>query len=202
MVSEKIKQEELPSTLLDQIMVEVDLDHRYVRLTTQLEDCVAFLSFFLSSTSRMNGDTKLCTFIVEAMLVGADVWKEISCASVDREVCLKHLKSLISGMDERQNGAFHKLNDKYRAPLPKEHLEALKGFVKQAADVGLVVEVMRDMMDMLTSPMSTAPELKNNLYNIGRGDELYDMEWYVEGFPDDIKVESILEAYKAIKSMI
>jgi hypothetical protein len=184
-------------------MVEVDLDHRYQRLTKQLEDCVAFLTFFLSSTSRMNGDTKLSAFIQEAMLVSTDVWREVSCATIDREVCLRHLKSLINGMDERQNGGeFYKLDAKYREPLPQDGADALREFVKRAEDVGLVTEVLKEMMDMLSSPMSTAPSVKENLYYVGRGDELYGCAWYESHFPSTIRIESILETYRTIKSLL
>jgi hypothetical protein len=181
-------------------MVEIDLDHRYVRLTQQLEDCVAFLSFFLGSTSRMSGDTKLSSFIQEAMLVSPEFWREVSCPTIDREVYLRHLKSLINGMDERQNGAFHKLDMKYRAPLGSQFIEPLKNFVKRAENLPLVLEALVDMMSILTSPMATYPTVKDNLPE--RLGDLYDCDWYMNFFPADIPVEAILETYKALKSMI
>lgn len=197
-VSDKIKQEELPSSILDQIMTEVDTDDRYTRLMTQLEDCVAFLTFFLSSTSRMNGDTKLSTFIVDAMLVAPEVWREVSCATIDREVLLKHLKSLLTGMDERQNGAFHSLDDKYRKPLSAQGVEALKQFLKKAGDMSLLLETMKDLMLLFVSPMATAATLKENL--IAREMDLADCDWFVEYFPSEqVPIECMLEAYKVLK---
>jgi hypothetical protein len=203
LVAEKIKQVELPALLLDQIMVEVDLDLRYLRLMKQLEDCVAFLNSFLSSTSSMNGETKLCSFIVEAMLVSPQAWKEISCASIDREVCLKHIKSLITGMDERQNGGeFYKLDSKYREQLSPEHVELLKLLVHKADNITLVLQALKDMMDMLSSPLYTAPSLKANLYYVGSGDELAGCAWYDQYFPESIGIENILETFRAINNML
>ena len=188
---------------ISQILVEVDLHQRYTELVKQLEDCIAFLLFFLSSSARMSGDTKLSVFITEAMLVSPATWAEVTSSSIDKEVCLKHLKSLVTGLDERQHGGeFYKLKSQYKEKLSPEQIEQLRVCVPHSDNTPLLLDTLREMIAMLSSgPLATNPDLKSNLYNVGDGYDLSTMRWFTQYFPESISIRAVYHTYVALKSL-
>ena len=181
----------------------MDLHQRYTELVTQLEDCIAFLLFFLSSSARMSGDTKLSSFITEAMLVSPVAWAAVSSNSIDKEVCLKHLKSLVNGLDERQHGGeFYKLKTQYKEKLTVDQMEQLRVCVQHAENLPLLLDTLREMMEMLSSgPIATNPDLKSNLYNVGDGYDLSTMRWFTSHFPETISIRAVYHTYLTLKSI-
>ncbi|CAK9251647.1 unnamed protein product [Sphagnum jensenii] len=82
MLGQKIKQEDLVPSLLDQIWREVDTEDRLTMLTSQLEDCVAFIST-AGSKSQISGDTKLTSFLIEILMIDPAKWAEIGCPTIN-----------------------------------------------------------------------------------------------------------------------
>lgn len=92
-LSNRIKQKQLPSTTLDQIWVEVDIDHRRSILTSQLEDCVTFLAnSSAASGAELDGETKLEAYLLNTLLLDEKKWAEMKCPTLCSQVKLCHLK--------------------------------------------------------------------------------------------------------------
>ena len=82
-LNKRIKQQPLSDTLLDQIWSEVDIDHRRALLTSQLEDCVTFLSNSSSGGgSALDGETKLESYLLNTLLLDQQKWDEMKCTSL------------------------------------------------------------------------------------------------------------------------
>ena len=82
-LNKRIKQQPLSDVLLDQIWSEVDIDHRRALLTSQLEDCVTFLSNSSSGGgSALDGETKLEAYLLNTLLLDQQKWDEMKCNSL------------------------------------------------------------------------------------------------------------------------
>ena len=89
----RIKQKPLPNTVLDQIWIEVDIDHRRALLTSQLEDCVTFLASSSSAGgAELDGETKLESYLLNTLLLDEKKWAEMKCPTLCSQVKLCHLK--------------------------------------------------------------------------------------------------------------
>lgn len=200
-LGQKIPQVELPPSILDQIWNEVDTVHRLALLTTQLEDSVAFIS---SSTGRtqINGDTKLNAFIQEILMIDASKWGDISCATLNTSVQLRHLKSLMHGLQEKASGdLFGTLDRKFKKPLSPQDRETCLKCGRNAKDLNILVNTLKEfLLKLMEVGLSFDPYIKKNLQYVGDG-RLADYDWFIEEFPEDLKNENALEVYQLFKTM-
>ncbi len=117
-----------------QLWNEIDTEHRYLLLQSQLEDCISFISSVGGGDRVLSGDTKLSSFILDLMLIDPAKWMEMSTATLVNAVYLRHIKSVVEGLKDRQRGSdgLEEVDAKYRQPLTASQVEALRRCVTGA----------------------------------------------------------------------
>jgi hypothetical protein len=203
MLGQKIKQEELLPSVLDQLWIEIDTEHRLSLLMTQLEDCVSFISS-ASGRSQINGDTKLSSFLTDVLMIDSQKWADISCPTMITYVCLKHIKSVINGLNERKHGGnlFYNLPAKFKKSLTTEQTNRLIQCVKHAKDLKILVNALHDLLMKLNESGLTFEEfIFYNLPYVGDG-QLDGCDWYQEWFPKDLTLDYTYETYYLLKRSI
>ena len=82
-LNKRIKQQPLTEATLDEIWREVDFEYRRALLTSQLEDCVTFLSNSSSGGgAALDGETKLEAYLLNTLLLDQQKWDEMKCTSL------------------------------------------------------------------------------------------------------------------------
>lgn len=199
-LTSRIKQKKLAPTVLDQIWSEVDIEHRLVMLTAQLEDCISFLTSAGGSAS-LDGEMKLETYLLHTLLLDPAKWAEMSCPTICSQVRLCHLKSLLDGIEERRSGG-DPLKDimpsRFRVPLT----DKLSKQLRQAVDAVHSLEVVSATTDTLLQCLL-------NYFNTEAG-SMYGstlaeyLEWAgadAEWFPKDISLQYAYHTYHLLKSL-
>jgi hypothetical protein len=202
-LSQRIAQEDLPPSVLDQIWEEIDTETRLLMLEQQLEECVAFIGS-AGSAGRLNGDTKLASFVLDTLLIDESRWAEMACPTVTNAVCLRHIKAVINGINERKNSGdvFHDLPSMYREELSEAQLEALRKCAQSAGNLQMLVTALFDFIMMLkTASYNFDAYIFANLFDIGDG-SLYDEQWYHDSFPRDIMNTQSYATYTALRGML
>ena len=108
-----------------------------------------FLTSAGSSAWKLDGDTKLQTFVLEISLLDAAVWDEMACPTINSSVCLKHLKSLQRGIRrrEREDCLFPDMDmADYGAPLTADQEQQLRRCARQATQLSVLVDAMEDFI--------------------------------------------------------
>jgi hypothetical protein len=152
----------------------------------------------------MSGDTKLCAFILDILMIDSTKWTEVSCPTLNTSVCLKHLKSVMNGLYERQHGgnAFHDLAEKFKKPLTSIQVDSLKRCGQRAKDLTILVNTLKDfLLKLQESSLVFEEYIKFNLPYIGDG-LLDGCDWFEEFFPADLKLESTYETYLLLKGLL
>lgn len=202
----RIKQEELSKSTVDQIWTEIDTEQRLILMSSLLQDSVTFVSSTndKSGMPGINGDVKFHLFLKDVMLIDDEKLDAIDCSTLQSSVCMKHLKSLMYGLVERQHDGnlFYRLQDKYKLQLKPSELELLDKFVATSSkDLLIVVKCLEDFLLKLQdsgSGYSFCPELFENLLYVRDG-VLADMDLVTSSFPQDLKVELAMETYYYLK---
>ena len=192
LLADKIVQEELPEAVIDQLLDEVDLHDRYTQLMRMLDACVSFLLFFVGSSSTyIHPNTPLRTIVLDAMMLPEHEWNCVAGPTLNKHVCLKHIKSMRTGLDRRQHGgAFSTLDAQYRTgTLTEEEQAALSPF----RTVKTVTNTVQDMLQYLCTHPVLDMCMKNNL--VYMNDDLHDDPVYQSTFPASVTVASAWAVY-------
>lgn len=97
----RVQQEMLSASVCAAIREEVDTQHRWRMLLSQMEDCIQFLvSIGGANVKGIQGGTLLSSYITDVLLVRPETWMEMSTPSLRQHVQLKHLQALFILLEE------------------------------------------------------------------------------------------------------
>ena len=141
-VSARVPQEPLPPALGAALVAELDTRGALVKLLRILETAAhvvgnGFGGQGSGGAGGLNPRTPLTAFVEGTLRVGPAVWAAACPAAVGRAATLGHLRALIVAVEAGGLGhaaANHAVADKFRAPLPADHLAALKRALARLAD--------------------------------------------------------------------
>ena len=203
----KIKQEELAPSIIDQLWTEIDTQQRLTLLTGLIQDVITFISTTNSNAglTSLHGDVKFHSILSDVLLIDADKIAAVSCTTLKTSVCIKHLKSLMYGLVERQHDGdlFHQLAEKFKTKLSPAHQDKLNKFVTSCSkDLNCVVECLKDFLVKLQDSGNSLyyfPELYENLLYVRDG-VLTERPWVSESFPSDLSVEYALDTFNYLNN--
>jgi hypothetical protein len=175
-----------------------------------IQDVITFISTTNANAglTSLNADVKFHTILSDVLLIDVDKIAAISCTTLKTSVCLKHLKSLMYGLVERQHGGdlFHQLPAKYKKPILQAQQDLLHKFVSKCPkDLSCVVDCLKDFLVKLQdsggSGLYLCAELYENLLYVHDG-VLTEREWVAESFPQELPVECALETFNYLKGKL
>lgn len=174
-------------------------------LSSQIEDCIEFIASAGASTSKLDGNVTLTSFILDTLQVDPSSWQEVSCPTLTSSVCLHHLKSLYREMIRRESGGllFPGLNlTEYGAELSDGDAEALRVCARDVVDLACLLDSLEDFIwlklsrQALSEFSGRALSLHENMSYVHEGGEWFD----ADSFPQ-LKVEQAYAVFEELKQM-
>lgn len=186
-----------------QICLEIDTLPRRAALSAQIENCIVFIA---SSAGLMDGEMKMNTFMLDILQLDSATWQSVSGPTLERTVCLKHLKSLHQGLQRRRDGGFVLFPDldleDYGTLLDAFDIPKIERQARDTPilDLRVLVGVLEDFIwfKLCGQPLRSFSGAALSVQeNIGYD---YDGQWFDFDFPY-VKISQAYELFKLLKKM-
>ena len=142
---------------------------------------------------------RLRDFALRALLLPAAVWAEASTPTIEQQVCLCHLQSLLLALEDGGLGRKPEedVHPKYREALPPGMAEALAAPALRPSELlPALHDLMRDQLGSPTWP--EAASLKTYLQYASEAD-LEEQDWYAAGFPEELELRHTVATFLLLK---
>jgi len=182
-----LEQRALPPHTLNALWGEVDTQHHLLQIMRMVEMCINFLVMTgdAAGAGRVDPSLLFADYARNALLVDAAAWEELRTPTIASQVQLCHLQALFMALEERMHGSPFDaaVGEEFRLPLPAEAVNVLTAGMA-FYDTDLLLPVLRDFM--LENLRHCSPDLELKEYLEYQHDDLIDLEWFQNYFPDSI----------------
>ena len=198
----RIPQVNMPDSVLENILLELDTHDRLRKILSHLEICISFIISI--GVGELNGNISLTEFSQKTLLILPSVWQEITTTTITQQVYLKNLQSLFMFVEEQMKGnPLDLVAPQYRTKLDAEHKELLLSKSK-IFDLTILLPMLRDLMTQQLCESKWAPteSLKDYLTFLSSSIDIEEAEWFREHFPETLTLANTFETHQLLSKVI
>jgi len=209
LLAQKVKQQPLPRDIAENILKELRSPVEALHCLELLEVCISFLLTTGGSFAQHRDElvsNKLLSKHSKQDLLMDDNSKEseFDSKTISQQVQLKHIDSLWKLLrDCTVTDAFANVRPKYRQALHEKSKTVLLSLVQQKKlDLDILLPIMKDFITSQLREDQTAATrtIKETIGFCEANDQnLSELAWFKQFFPEYLLMSSIMEAYRALE---